>query len=59
MKTVRSPRKSEAPPAPVPPGFADAIDDFLAYIELEKGLARNTAKSYETDLRQAAHCLKR
>ena len=45
--------------APVPAGFADAIDDFLAYIELEKGLARNTAKSYETDLKQAGHCLKR
>jgi len=59
MKTVRSPRRSAAPPAPVPTGFADAIDDFLAYIELEKGLARNTAKSYETDLRQAGHCLKR
>ena len=59
MKTVRSPRRSKTPPmAPVPAGFADAIDDFLAYIELEKGLARNTAKSYETDLKQAGHCLK-
>ena len=44
---------------PVPPGFADGIDDFLAYIELERGLSRNTAKSYENDLRQAAHTLKR
>ncbi len=60
MKTVRTPRRSKTPPlAPVPAGFADAIDDFLAYIELEKGLARNTAKSYETDLKQAGHCLKR
>jgi len=57
---VRTAGRSEAPPPPpVPPGFADAIDDFLAYIELEKGLARNTAKSYETDLRQAAQALKR
>lgn len=45
--------------APVPAGFADGIDDFLAYIELERGLSRNTAKSYENDLRQAAHTLKR
>ena len=44
---------------PAPGAFADGIDDFLAYIELEKGLSRNTAKSYENDLRQAAHCLKR
>src|SRR5688572_15525305 len=44
---------------PVPSGFADDIDDFLAYIELERGLSRNTAKSYENDLRQAAHTLKR
>ena len=44
---------------PVPAGFADDIDDFLAYIELERGLSSNTAKSYESDLRQAAHTLKR
>ena len=48
-----------APMAPVPSAYADALDDFLAYIELEKGLSRNTAKSYENDLRQAAHQLKR
>ena len=60
MKTVRSPRRSKTPPlAAVPAGFAEAIDDFLAYVELEKGLARNTAKSYETDLKQAGYCLKR
>ena len=59
MKTMRSPRQSKTPPSPVPAAFAEAIDDFLAYIELEKGLARNTAKSYETDLKQAGHCLKR
>ncbi|HEX2862346.1 MAG TPA: site-specific tyrosine recombinase XerD [Lacunisphaera sp.] len=52
-------RAQEAPMPPVPVAFAEGIDDFLAYIELEKGLARNTAQSYENDLRQAAHCLKR
>jgi len=50
-------RVKEAPMAPAPAGYAEGIDDFLAYIELEKGLARNTAKSYENDLRQASHCL--
>jgi integrase/recombinase XerD len=53
-----APRAKEAPMPPSPTGFADGIDDFLAYIELEKGLSRNTAKSYENDLRQAAHRLK-
>jgi integrase/recombinase XerD len=59
-KTVRTPgRSKESPLLPAPAGYADGIDDFLAYIELEKGLSRNTAKSYETDLKQAAHRLKR
>jgi integrase/recombinase XerD len=43
------------PPAPL--AFADDIDRYLGYVELERGLARNTAKSYESDLRQAAHFL--
>jgi integrase/recombinase XerD len=44
---------------PAPPAFADGIDLFLAYLELERGLSRNTAKSYESDLKQAAHFLKK
>lgn len=44
---------------PAPAGFADDIDAYLSYVELEKGLSRNTAKSYENDLRQAAHFLKK
>ena len=44
---------------PAPAGFADAIDRYLGYVELERGLSRNTAKSYESDLRQAAHFLKK
>lgn len=44
---------------PAPPAFADEIDRFLGYVELERGLARNTAKSYESDLKQAAHFLKK
>ena len=38
--------------------FADEIDQYLGTVELEKGLSRNTAKSYESDLRQASHFLK-
>jgi len=44
---------------PAPPAFADGIDLFIGYLELERGLARNTAKSYESDLKQAAHFLKK
>ncbi|MBL9214337.1 MAG: site-specific tyrosine recombinase XerD [Opitutaceae bacterium] len=47
------------PMPPAPPAFADDIDRFLGYVELEKGLSRNTVKSYETDLKQAAHVLQR
>lgn len=44
---------------PAPAAFADEIDRYLGYVELEKGLSRNTAVSYESDLRQAAHFLKK
>lgn len=43
---------------PAPAGFAEAIDSFIGFVELEKGLSAHTAKSYEGDLRQAAHYLK-
>lgn len=49
----------EPPMPPVPPAFADEIDGFIAFVELERGLSRNTAKSYESDLKQAAHFLKK
>lgn len=44
---------------PAPPAFADDLDDFLSNLELERGLAPNTAKSYESDLKQAANFLKK
>ncbi len=53
------PGEKAAPLPAAPPGFADDIDRYLGYVELERGLARNTALSYEHDLRQAAHCLKK
>jgi integrase/recombinase XerD len=52
------PDEKAEPMPPAPPAFADAIDSYLGYVELERGLARNTAKSYESDLRQASHFLK-
>jgi len=53
------PTEKAEPMPPAPPGFADDIDRYLGYVELERGLSRNTAKSYESDLRQAAHFLKK
>ncbi len=38
----------------IPQPFSGEIDAFLAWIELEKGLARNTAESYQSDLAQCA-----
>jgi integrase/recombinase XerD len=44
-----------AEPAPAAPGaFAGDIDDFLATLELERGLSRHTSSAYESDLAQAA-----
>ena len=37
--------------------FASDLDAFLAFIELERGLAKNTATAYRRDLEQAAKFL--
>jgi len=37
------------------PGFADELDAFIAYIDLERGLSVHTRDNYQRDLRQAAH----
>jgi integrase/recombinase XerD len=60
VKKRSEPRSTEkeAPMPPVPAGFADEIDGFLSFLELERGLSRNTTQSYENDLRQASHVLK-
>ena len=42
----------------IPPSFEEWVNNFLAFIELEKGLAKNTAQSYENDLAQCATFLK-
>lgn len=38
----------------LPPDLDEPIHQFLAWVELERGLAKNTAESYESDLRQCA-----
>ena len=35
--------------------FADELDAFIAYIDLERGLSAHTRDNYSRDLRQAAH----
>ena len=61
MNKRNEPRPTaKAPPMPpVPAAFADEIDGYLSHLELERGLSRHTAKSYESDLKQAAHFLQR
>jgi integrase/recombinase XerD len=47
-----------APPAPAA-GIERLTLDFLAYLELERGLSRNTLTAYRCDLRQFAEYLDR
>jgi integrase/recombinase XerD len=48
--------KPPSPPAPAAPGagarFEGLVLDFLSYLELERGLSRNTLGAYRTDLFQ-------
>src|SRR5437868_1336112 len=46
-------------PETAPDGFVDGRDAFLSFIELERGLARNTVVSYRRDLDQAANFFSR
>src|SRR5882757_2350940 len=41
-----------APPHPSTRPFSDLVLDFLAYLDLERGLSRNTLEAYRTDLQQ-------
>lgn len=47
-------RVRPSPEETAPDGFADGRDAFLAFIDLERGLARNTLAAYRRDLDQAA-----
>ncbi len=47
------------PPKPKRVGIAPLILDFLAYLELERGLSRNTLAAYRCDLQQFGEFLDR
>lgn len=42
---------------PLPPGHVELVLDFLAWLEYERGVARNTLVAYRTDLLQLGHHL--
>ncbi len=44
---------------PIPPEFFEEIENFLAFLELEKGLAANTVDSYRSDLSACARFLRK
>ena len=46
-------------PAPAGTRLADLMLDFLAYLELERGLSRNTLEAYRSDLQQFGEFLGR
>ena len=45
------------PKAPLPEGLNERLQDFLGYLDLERGLSRNTLAAYQTDLTQFAEAL--
>jgi integrase/recombinase XerD len=55
------PIPAEATPTPVPASddLARLVLDFLAYLELERGLSRNTLEAYRIDLLQFGEFLRR
>ena len=50
---------AEIAPAPVAEGIERHMLDFLAYLELERGLSRNTLEAYRSDLLQFGEFLDR
>jgi integrase/recombinase XerD len=60
LATTRLPRdETSAAPAAAQPQMRRLILDFLAYLELERGLARNTLEAYRGDLLQFGAFLER
>ncbi|MDE3070815.1 MAG: site-specific integrase, partial [Acidobacteriota bacterium] len=57
LRHTASPQDSEAAGRRDPHEGARLVLDFLAYLELERGLARNTLAAYRTDLFQLSHFL--
>jgi integrase/recombinase XerD len=50
---------ARAAPPPAAGGIGPQLLDFLAYLELERGLSRNTLEAYRTDLLQLGEFLDR
>jgi len=50
-------RERGEPSLALPSAFEANLSGFLSWVQLEKGLARNTVTSYEADLIQCADCL--
>jgi integrase/recombinase XerD len=50
---------TDTPPPPVTAGIEGEVLDFLAYLELERGLSRNTLEAYRSDLLQFGEFLAR
>ena len=50
-------RERGEPSLVLPSSFEADLSGFLSWVQLEKGLARNTVASYEADLIQCADCL--
>ena len=50
-------RAGSSPGTPLPGALREQVDGFLAYLELERGLSRNTLAAYQTDLLQFAETL--
>jgi integrase/recombinase XerD len=48
-----------APARPHARSFSEVLLDFIAYLELERGLSRNTLEAYRSDLLQFGHFLER
>jgi integrase/recombinase XerD len=51
--------RTETAPPGQPVGIESEILDFLAYLELERGLSRNTLEAYRSDLLQLGEFLRR
>ena len=50
-------RAQPAPKRPLPESLREPVDGFLAYVQLERGLSRNTVAAYQVDLLQFADLL--